>query len=351
MITFRPSAKLDKQALLVAFSQEQVGGKNFSSVPQALRKSITDIVGGKQFLGENGETFPLLVQKQLVLLVGVGETKNINLTTLRCTLRRALLSAPLKKAKEVELILHDQSSAVVVAAIEAVILGTYRWSKYQAPNPSFIENKKVFIVAQAKPAYQQAVTICEGTNLARDLINENADVVTSDYLEKTIRSIIKDKKNVKLEILNRKELKAKGLNLHLAVNQGSNKEPKLIIVQYTGLPVHKNYTALVGKGVTFDTGGLNIKPTGSMETMRTDMSGSAAVIGTLYNTVKLNLRKNVIFVCGIAENAIGSAAYKPGDVFVSYAGKSVEILNTDAEGRLVLADAIAYTVKNYKPSR
>ncbi len=351
MITFRPSAKLDKQALLVAFSQEQVRGKNFSSVPQALRKSIADIVGGKQFLGENGETFPLLVQKQLVLLVGVGETRNINLTTLRCTLRRALLSAPLKKAKEVELILHDQSSAVVAAAIEAVILGTYRWSKYQAPNPNFIENKKVFIVAQAKPAYQQAVTICEGTNLARDLINENADVVTSDYLEKTIRSIIKDKKNVKLEILNRKELKAKGLNLHLAVNQGSNKEPKLIIVQYTGLPVHKNYTALVGKGVTFDTGGLNIKPTGSMETMRTDMSGSAAVIGTLYNTVKLNLRKNVIFVCGIAENAIGSAAYKPGDVFVSYAGKSVEILNTDAEGRLVLADAIAYTVKNYKPSR
>jgi leucyl aminopeptidase len=137
----------------------------------------------------------------------------------------------------------------------------------------------------------------------------------------------------------------------LAVNQGSNKEPKLIIVKYHGAVNRDNYTAIIGKGMTYDTGGLNIKPTGSMETMRCDMSGAAAVIGILQNTVSLGLRKNVLFVVGLAENAIGPAAYKPGDVFRGYSGKTVEIMNTDAEGRLVLADAISYVVKNYKPAR
>jgi leucyl aminopeptidase len=175
--------------------------------------------------------------------------------------------------------------------------------------------------------------------------------VTSEYIEKVIRQLTSGKKNISLEILNRKELKAKGLNLHLAVNQASPKEPKLIIVKYQGGATGDPYTALVGKGITFDTGGLNIKPTGSMETMRTDMSGAAAVVGILKNVLALGVKKNIIFVCTLAENAIGSASYKPGDVFVSYSDKTVEIGNTDAEGRLVLADAISYLIKNYKPER
>ncbi|MCK5083686.1 MAG: leucyl aminopeptidase family protein, partial [Candidatus Omnitrophica bacterium] len=158
-------------------------------------------------------------------------------------------------------------------------------------------------------------------------------------------------KNISLEILNKKEMKAKKLGLHLAVNQGSKKEPKLIIVKYNGASKKGDYTAFIGKGITFDTGGLNIKPSGHIETMRLDMGGTAAVIGTLKNTIALNLKKNVLFVCALAENAVSSGAYKPGDVIRSYSGKTVEVANTDAEGRLVLADAIAYVVKNYKPSR
>ena len=154
-----------------------------------------------------------------------------------------------------------------------------------------------------------------------------------------------------MEILNRKELKAKGLNLLLAVNQASNKPPKLIIVRYNGGKKNKGYTAIIGKGMTFDTGGLNLKPTGSIETMKTDMSGAAAVCGILKNVLTLGIKKNLLFVLGIAGNSIGSCAYKPGDVITGYAGKSVEIGNTDAEGRLVLADTFAYTVKNYKPDR
>jgi len=146
-------------------------------------------------------------------------------------------------------------------------------------------------------------------------------------------------------------MKAKKLGLHLAVNQGSNKEPKLIIVKYNGSSKKGDYTAFIGKGMTFDTGGINLKPSGHIETMRMDMSGAAAVVGTLKNAIALNLKKNILFVVSLAENAIGSSAFKPGDVIRGYSGKTVEIGNTDAEGRLVLADAISYIVKNYKPAR
>jgi len=183
------------------------------------------------------------------------------------------------------------------------------------------------------------------------LINDNADTVTSEFLEKAVKDIIRGNKNIRLEILNRKELKAKGLNLHLAVNQGSNKEPKLIIVRYEAGAKNEDYTAFIGKGMTFDTGGLNLKPTGSIESMKIDMSGAATVCGLLKNVLALGIKKNLLFVLGIAENSIGSAAYKPGDVITGYAGKSVEIGNTDAEGRLVLADALSYVVKNYKPAK
>ena len=130
-------------------------------------------------------------------------------------------------------------------------------------------------------------------------------MVTSNYLEKVIRGIVKGKKKSSLEVLNSKQLKAKGLGLLLAVNQGSNKEPKLIIVKYNGAESQGAYTAFIGKGITYDTGGINLKPSGHIETMRLDMGGAAAVVGALSNTLALNLRKNVLFVCGLAENAIG----------------------------------------------
>ncbi len=191
--------------------------------------------------------------------------------------------------------------------------------------------------------------IDDGVNLARDLANENADNADSEKIEQTIRDIAASDSRCTITVLNETELREEGLNLHLAVNQGSAKEPKLIVVAYRGGKENEPFTALIGKGITFDTGGLNLKPTGSMETMRMDMSGTAAVIGCLHNAIRLNLACNVYFVCAIAENAIGSKSYKPGDVIVGYCGKTVEIANTDAEGRLVLADANSYLARNYKP--
>jgi len=122
-------------------------------------------------------------------------------------------------------------------------------------------------------------------------------------------------------------------------------------VRYDRGPKTQKYTALIGKGITFDSGGINLKPSHHIETMRCDMSGAAAVIGILKNALALNIKKNLLFVMPMAENSIDAKSYKPGDIVKSYSGKTVEIANTDAEGRLVLADAIAYTVKNYKPAQ
>ena len=157
-------------------------------------------------------------------------------------------------------------------------------------------------------------------------------------------------KNISLEVLSKKQLESKGLGLHLAVNQGSKKEPKLIIVKYRGAAAKDGYTALVGKGLTFDTGGLNLKPTGHIETMRMDMGGAASVVGVLHNAIKLKLKKNILFVMGMAENAIGPEAFRNDDILTMYSGKTVEVNNCDAEGRLVLGDGVAHASKHLNPS-
>ena len=327
-------------------------GKSTAGVPSKLAEQITKLKKGRHFTADAGELFPLVLDKQFILLAGMGKAEKVSLSDIRIYVRKALLSSFLKKFNKIEVVPHSTEKVVVKAILEGILIGTYRWTKYRSDKKAKAgESKQYYLIAEDKREYQEAVAICSGVNLARDLINDNADVVTSIYLESVIKNLVHGTKHVTVDVLNKKELKAEGLGLHLAVNQGSPKEPKLIIVKYSGAGKKEPFTALIGKGITFDTGGLNLKPTGSMETMRCDMSGAAAVIGTLKNVLALKPKKNILFVVGIAENAIGSQAYKPGDVIIGYAGKSVEIGNTDAEGRLVLADAIAYVAKNYRPAR
>lgn len=354
MIRFQASPKFDKAATFILLDKTQIHKKSFNLITNAtLRDAVKEIVDAGQFHGEERETFPIVANKKVLLLVGAGEPGKTNLTTLRSIVRQAALSSCFKKINDIELVPHNRETETVIAIIEGILIGTYSWDKYRKTTEKTVRpiEKNYILAVAAKKEYEDAVVTCQGVSLTRNLINENADIVTSELMESTVLGLVRGKKNVAVEILGKKEMKAKGLNLHLAVNQGSPNEPKLIIVKYTGAAKNVGYTAVVGKGVTFDTGGLNLKPTGHMETMRSDMSGAAAVIGTLKNALALNLKSNIIFVAAVAENCIGSKAFKPGDVFRGYNGKTVEILNTDAEGRLVLGDALAYVEKNYKPSR
>ncbi len=353
MISFRHPAKFDKEAAVILVDKEQAGNRNFPVLPKTLKDSVSRVLDADQFSADNGQLFPIISGKQIILLVGVGKRNDLSTTALRSTLRGALLSPYLKRVRDVEIIVHEPKDDVIKAAIEAALIGTYAWEKYKTPdkNDKSIAKKHIFLAAAPKREYAETAAICGGVNLTRDLINDNADTVTSTYFEETVRDLVKGKKNISLEILNKKEMEKCGLGLHLAVNQGSKKEPKLIIARYKGGAKNGDYTAIIGKGMTYDTGGLNLKPTGHIETMRQDMSGAAAVVGALKNAIALNIKKNIIFACVMAENAIDALSYKPGDVIRGYSGKTVEIGNTDAEGRLVLADAMSYIVKNYKPAR
>ena len=157
------------------------------------------------------------------------------------------------------------------------------------------------------------------------------------------------KYNLKVKVLDAKKILKEGLNLIHAVGNGSKYPPYLVILEYLGDPASEDKFVVVGKGVTFDTGGLNLKPSKHIQGMHQDMAGAATVIGIMKSLSELNIKKNVIGVIPTVENMIGPDAYKPNDIIKAYNGQSVEIGNTDAEGRLILADAISYAIEKYSP--
>src|SRR3989339_784533 len=174
-------------------------------------------------------------------------------------------------------------------------------------------------------------------------------LMLSDYVFDKYKSKKDDRPELKavFQYPDNKELEQKGLNLILAVSAGSDHDPRLILIEYNNAP--KGMTAIVGKGITFDSGGYDIKPAGQFADMKCDMSGAAAVLGTIKAASELGLKQNILGVIPTCENLINGSAIKPGDIVKAYNGKTIEIMNTDAEGRLVLADAIAYAEKNYAP--
>jgi leucyl aminopeptidase len=150
-------------------------------------------------------------------------------------------------------------------------------------------------------------------------------------------------------VYGKKEIEKMKMGLLLAVNRGSKKPPRLVVLKYRGNPRSNKYFALVGKGITFDSGGMNLKPTGHIEDMRTDMAGAASALYALKSAAELKLKKNIYAVLPLTENMLANDSYRPGDVFTAFDGTTVEIGNTDAEGRLILADALAFTVKRLRP--
>ena len=187
----------------------------------------------------------------------------------------------------------------------------------------------------------------EGTFYARDLVSEPGNVLHPDEYAKRINSL--KKFGLKINVYDEKKLKKLGMNTLLGVGQGSIRGSYLVTIEWNGLKNKSRPLAFVGKGVCFDTGGISLKPAKFMEDMTYDMAGSAVVVGLMKNLALRKAKINAVGVVGLVENMPGGNAQRPGDIVKSYSGKTVEILNTDAEGRLVLADAITYTEKKFKP--
>ena len=318
----------------------------------------------KDFIGKEGEVLFLYVanpKEQRIALLGLGEEDKITIEKLRRAYTSLAKVCQKGKIQKLNLALPNISSLndseVIRGVSEGLLLANYTFEKLKKDSikdePTVLL-KKVVLIAGGKKTLaeaQKAVKLCNAVHYARDLVNGNADDVTPQTLVEQAKNLAKTYPQVKATIFDRKRIEKEKMGLLLAVNRGSVRDPAFIILEYKGNPRSKEHTALIGKGITYDTGGLNLKPTGSMETMKCDMSGAAAVLGTIRAAAELGLKVNVTGVIPSTENSIGSRSYKPGDVYVSYTGKTVEIANTDAEGRLILADALAYTVKNLKPTR
>ncbi|MBA1147010.1 leucyl aminopeptidase [Ectothiorhodospiraceae bacterium WFHF3C12] len=197
-------------------------------------------------------------------------------------------------------------------------------------------------------AQREAVAIAEGVSFARDLGNLPGNICTPTYLAEQAEALGKAHKQLKVEVLERKDMESLGMGALLSVARGSRQPPKLMIMHYQGGPRDQKPYALVGKGITFDSGGISIKPGAAMDEMKFDMCGAASVFGTIKAVASLELPINVIGVVPASENLPDGDASKPGDIVTTMSGQTVEILNTDAEGRLVLCDALTYT-ERYEP--
>ncbi len=241
---------------------------------------------------------------------------------------------------------------------EGVAFADYEFNKYkEVPKDKVIlDEVRIAAVAAekveaAEKALEEAKAIIDSTIAARDLVNEPANVLTPEELAKRTENLGKEF-GFQVEIMHKEQIEALGMEAYLSVAKGSVNEPKLIVMRYFGDESDKeNITGLVGKGLTFDTGGYSLKPSDSMFNMKNDMGGAAAVIGAMAAISKNKVKANVIAVVAACENVISGGSYKPGDIIGSMAGKHIEIMNTDAEGRLTLADAVYYAVEKENVTR
>lgn len=302
------------------------------------------------FNADEGEIVYRYENQATIIYCGTGSADVITTTKVRSCAAKGIQKALDLKRTEVSIIVEDTlcSSQFSSAIIEGIILGAYKFDRYKSEAPRKIEHLEIIGSALNSADLKKTKNIACAVNYARDLVNSNAHEITPAYLEKEAQKL-SENKSVSLEILTEKEMKKNGLNLLHAVGQASPTPPRLIIIEYKGDPRSDKKIAIAGKGITFDSGGQNLKPTGHIEPMRIDMAGAAVTLAVMKCLIESKTRINVTGVVAAAHNAIGSNAFFPGDVYKSYSGKTVEILSTDAEGRLILADALAYCVKKYSP--
>jgi leucyl aminopeptidase len=286
-----------------------------------------------------------------VLVVGLGERGELDAERLRVAAALAAKEAGRLEARSLAWALpeSDNDAAATEALVAGTILGGYRFDRFRGgapdePPPPRLESLSILGPRELEPAAEAARVYAEAQNRARDLQATPSNVATPSFLAARAEEIAAGSDAVEVEVLGPAEIAAKKMGGLLAVSQGSEEEPRLIVLRYAG-GAHGPTLGLVGKGVTFDTGGISLKPGAGMHEMKMDMSGAAAVLEAVAAIAELRLPVNLVAVVPSTENMPSGSAIKPGDVITQYDGTTVEVNNTDAEGRLILADALAYAVE------
>jgi len=290
-----------------------------------------------------------------VLLLGLGDKKNCTKETLRRSYAEALKMALSKKLSTLNVVLPQDclidDASIAYTAMEAMMLTNYSFDYKSKKEDRPLVKQVCFIteVASFQQMKKQAQAVTKGVFFTRDLVNGNADEITPKKLADEALMLDKRYSKISAKIFDKQHIEKMGMGLFLAVARCSSNDPYFIILEYKGNPSTEDKVALIGKGITYDTGGLSLKPSSSMDTMKCDMAGAGAVYGTLMALAELDAKVNVVGIVAATENSIGALSYKLGDVYTSYCKTSVEITNTDAEGRLALADCLSYAIEQIKP--
>jgi leucyl aminopeptidase len=351
------------QALVITvFEGEKDNIEKFSSLNEKLRNKLSKLIDTKEVTGKYKE-FTILhtdeLKAQRVLVMGLGKKKDFNLERLRAimaisarNIRRINLTdmAVAEGFHDLGLDYENSASAIV----EGIVLGLYRFRKHMSGEQKDYKTLKTLTIAvqneEVKGVLEKGtfkgMVLSESTNLVRDLVNEPANFMTPDIFAQAAKKVAEEN-GIKITVLGKEEIIEKGMHALLAVNAGSIEPPRLVVLEYNGAGPDDKVLGLVGKGVTFDSGGLSLKPSDAMFRMHCDMAGAAAVLGSIEAIAKQKLAVNVVGVMPLTENLMDANSYKVGDIIGSMEGKTIEILNTDAEGRLILADALTY-IRQYK---
>ena len=350
-----------KEPILLGMTEGAVLPPWAASWSAPIKKAVEGLLKSKKFQGKLNETFLLPVGSQWVLLIGAGKKEELTLDRVRqaaATASRRFLAAGIDTfSRGIVSVPGATTEQVAQALTEGTILGTYRYNELKTTETpqERRELKSVTVVvptardtAAAKAGIRRAQLIAEAACWSRDLVNRPSNKMTPTMLAQEAKTAAK-KFGFKCQVLDPAAQRRLKMEALLGVARGSREPSQFIILEYKG-PGAKNKRPLVwlGKGITFDSGGISIKPSDKMELMKYDMAGGAAVLGAMRAVAGLKLPIHVVGLIPATENLPGGCAQKPGDVVKTLGGKTIEVINTDAEGRLVLADALGYA-QRYKP--
>ncbi len=316
--------------------------------------AITQAIKDTEFKASAGSSLTVRCADGAVVIIGAGKafTPGKEAEDIGGHITAALAKNSLIKAT---LMIDSDDAAIIIGIGLGAVLAAYKFSHYFTKgDKAKPKQRKLTITSplgrKALTAFKAEKELAEGVFLARDLVYEPANMLYPESFAKRCK-MLENECGLKVEVLDEKAMKKEGMDLLLSVGQGSTKKSQMVIMRWDGGKKGEKPLALIGKGVCFDTGGISIKPAGGMEDMKWDMGGAAAVTGAMRSIAGRKLKRNVIGLIGLVENMPDGNATRPGDVVKSMSGQTVEIINTDAEGRLVLADVLTYTLRHFEPEK
>lgn len=341
-----PIFSKDKKAILSSAAE---------NIDKATSGQLSSILEMGDFKGTSDKTLMLYdlqnIEATRVMLLGCGEKEKFDTKSLNLASQAVAKAIKETALKSVSLYLEEPTIDAIQQTIIALSDTFYSLNDYKSKKEDEPTLEEVTLsstskfTAEAETALKNGCAIADGMKVSRDLANHPGNICTPTYIADTANALANDYSNIEFEVLEESDMEELGMGSFLSVSVGSDEPGKMVVLQYFGTEKSEAPIALVGKGITFDTGGISLKPGASMDEMKFDMCGAAGMLGTLKSCAEMELPINLVVILAAAENMPSARATKPGDIVTAMSGTTIEVLNTDAEGRLVLCDALTYVGK------